>query len=140
MRAVQLAGPVPDPEHVRRAVVPVAGQRVASSEGLLVREDERFVARVEVDALQRTVVVQVDAARPHERERTLDLVGDDFVALALQGVRDELLVPRVHATERGEAARRKGAQQVERRNALVIGSEHSIGVRSARVRVEGSRS
>jgi hypothetical protein len=52
--AVELAGAIADPEHVRRAVVPVAGQRVAPGERLLVVQDQRFVAGVEVDALQRS--------------------------------------------------------------------------------------
>ena len=96
VRAVELAGAVADPQQVRRAVVPVAGERVAPGEGLLVGQDERFVARVEVHALQGAVVVEVDAAGLHELQRALDLVGDHLVALALERVGDELLVPRVH--------------------------------------------
>ena len=42
--AVELAGALADPEHVGRAVVPVAGERVLAGERLLVAEDERLVA------------------------------------------------------------------------------------------------
>ncbi len=99
-------------------------------------ENEGFVAGVEVHGLQRLIVGEVDAAGLHEREGALDLVRDDLVALALERVGDELLVPRVHTTERGVATRRKGAQQVERRDALVIGGEEPIGVRATRFGVE----
>ena len=111
-------------------------ERVATGERLFVGEDEGLVAGVEVDALERAVVVQVDAAGLHELQRPFDLVGDDLVALALEGVGDELLVPRVHPRERGEAAGREGAQQVERRDALVVGGEQALGVGSARGGVE----
>ena len=50
--AVELAGALADPEHVGRAVVPVAGERVLAGEGLLVAEDERLVAGEEVDLVQ----------------------------------------------------------------------------------------
>ena len=43
MSAVELAGAVADPEHVRRAVVPLAGQAVAAGQGFLVVQQERFV-------------------------------------------------------------------------------------------------
>ena len=52
MGAVELAGALADPEHVGRAVVPVAGERVPAGERLLVAEDQRLVAGVEVDLVQ----------------------------------------------------------------------------------------
>ena len=53
MGAIDLAGPVADPEHVRGAVVVVAGDRVDPGERLLVGEDQRLMARVEVDLVER---------------------------------------------------------------------------------------
>ena len=50
--AVGLPGALADPEQVGRAVVPAAGERVLPGEGLLVAEDERLVARVEVDLVE----------------------------------------------------------------------------------------
>ena len=50
--AVELARALADPEHVGRAVVPLAGERVLPGERLLVAEQQRLVARVEVDLVQ----------------------------------------------------------------------------------------
>ena len=74
--AVELAGALADPEHVGRAVVPVAGERVLPGEGLLVAEDERLVAGVEVDLVQLGLGLGVDAAGLHEPQGPVDLVGD----------------------------------------------------------------
>ena len=73
MRAVELAGALADPEQVRRAVVPVAGEAVLAGERLLVVEEQRLVRRVEVDLVQLELGVEVDAARGHEAQRPLDL-------------------------------------------------------------------
>src|SRR3546814_9315042 len=50
--AVELAGPLTDPEHVGRAVVPLAGEGVLAGERFLVAEDQRLVAREEVDLVE----------------------------------------------------------------------------------------
>ena len=52
VRAVELAGAVTDPEQVRRAVVPVAGEAVLAGERLLVAEQQRLVGRVAVDLVE----------------------------------------------------------------------------------------
>ena len=83
VRAVDLAGALADPQQVRGAVVPVAGEAVAAGERLLVAEEQRLVRRVEVDLVQLRLVVEVDAARGHEVQRPLDPVGDLVVATAL---------------------------------------------------------
>ena len=62
--AVELAGPLADPEHVRGAVVPVAGERVLAGEGLLVVEQQRLVAREEVDLLDRCLRRRGRSRRP----------------------------------------------------------------------------
>ena len=74
--AVELAGALADPEQVGRAVVPVAGERVPAGERLLVAEDQRLVAGVEVDLVQGGSASSVDAAGLHEAQRPVDLVGD----------------------------------------------------------------
>ena len=74
MRAVELVGAVPDPQQVRGAVVPVAGEAVAAGERLLVAEEQRFVRRVEVDFVELGLGVEVDAARGHEAQRAVDLL------------------------------------------------------------------
>ena len=50
----RLARPFADPQHVRRAVVEVARDRVLPGERFLVAEDEGLVARVEVDLWRRS--------------------------------------------------------------------------------------
>ena len=65
--AVELACPVAHPEHVRRAVVPVAGQRVAPGQRLLVVEQQRLVARQEVDLVEGVLRGEVDAAGAMKR-------------------------------------------------------------------------
>ena len=96
MGPVELTGAVADPDHVGRAVVPIAGEGVHAGEALLVGQDQRLVAREEVDLVQALLGPEVDAARRHEAQGAVDLRGDALVALALAGRRDELLVPQVH--------------------------------------------
>ena len=136
MGAVDLPGALADPQQVRRAVVPVAGEAVAAGERLLEAEDQRFVRRVEVDFVQLRLVREVDAARRHEMQGPLDAVGDLFVAAPLTAGRDELEVPLVHAVEVGEAALGERAQQVERGRGLVVAAQHALRIGPARDRVE----
>ena len=120
VRASQLVRSLADPEHVRRAVVPVAGQRVLPRQRLLVVEHEALVARPQIDAVEPLRLGDVDPAGADEVERALDLGGERLVALSLGRARDELLVPRVHLGEIGEAAVREGADEVERGRGLVV--------------------
>ena len=133
VRPVGLPRPLPDPEEVRRARVPVAGRRVAAHERLLVVEQERLVARPHVDLVDRALVAEVDPDRLHEPQRAADLVRDHLVAPALERARDELLVPRVHLRQVGEATLRERAEQVERRDRLVVRLHHPLGVGHARL-------
>ena len=80
--AVELTGAVADPEHVGRAVVGLAGERVRSGQRLLVLEQEALVARPDVDLVQRALATEVDPDRLHEAQRSLDLAGERLVALA----------------------------------------------------------
>ena len=137
MGAVELAGAVTDPDHVRRAVVPVAGERVLPGQALLVGQDQRLVARPEVDLVQALLGAEVDAAGRHEAQGAVDLRRDALVAPPLGRRRDELLVPQVHLGEVGEAALGEGAQQVERRGRLVVGGHQPFGVRRPGVGLEG---
>ena len=121
--AVELAGAVADPDHVGRAVVPVAGEGVDPGQALLVGEDQRLVARPEVDLVQAVLGSEVDAAGGHEPQGTVDLRRDALVALALRLEAHELLVPQVHLGQVGEPALGEGPQQVERGGRLVVGGD-----------------
>ena len=103
VRAVERPRSLPDPEHVRRAVVPVARERVAARQPLLVVEQQALVARPDVDLVQLRRRREVDPAGRHEGERALDLGGERLVAATLRGARDEVLVPGVHLRQVGEA-------------------------------------
>ncbi len=129
MGAVELAGAVADPEQVRRAGVPVTGDRVASGQGLLEVEDQRLVARPDVHLVEGRQRARVDAARSHEPECALDVVCQDGVPLSLERRGgDELVIPGMHAREVGKPALREGAEQVERRRRLVIGRQETLRV------------
>ncbi len=128
MRAVELPRPLARPQEVGGARVPVAGRRVASHERLLVVEQERLVARPDVDLVDDALVAEVDADRLHEPQRATDLARDSLVAPSLERARDELLVPGVHLRQVGEAALREGAQQVERGDGLVVRLHHPLRI------------
>ena len=133
MGAVGLMRALADPQHVRRAVVPVAGEAVLAGERFLVAEDQRLVAGVDVDLAQVGVALGVDAGGAHEPQRPVDLAGDAVVALALRARRDELLVPRVDAAEGGEAALGERPQQVQRRRRLVVRLDEAIRIGDPRL-------
>ena len=127
--AVELAGALADPQHVRRAVVPVAGERVLPGERLLVAEDQRLVAGVEVDLVQAGLGCSVSMPQArHEPQGPVDVVGHAVVAPALGARRHELLVPLVDLGQVGEAALGERPQQVQRRRRLVVGLHQPVGV------------
>ncbi|CAB5057291.1 unannotated protein [freshwater metagenome] len=125
---VELARALADPEHVGRAVVPTSGQRVLTCERLLVPEQQRFVARVHVDLVQRGGGLGVHPAGAHEAQRPIDLLGELFVALALGARRDEFLCPLVHAMEVCKPTLGESPKEVERGRRLVIRLNETIRV------------
>ncbi len=131
VRAVELASALADPQHVRRAVVPAAAQRVLTGERLLVAEQQRLVTGVEVDLVQVVVVLGVDTAGPHEPQGSVDLGGELVVGAALGARCDELLRPGVDPAEVGETTLGEGAQQVQRRGRLVVGLHQPFGRRAS---------
>ena len=127
VRAVELPGALADPQHVRRAVVPPAAQRVLAGERLLVAEQQGLVAGVEVDLVEVVVVLGVDAAGTHEPQGPIDLCSHLVVGPALGARCHELLRPGVDTGEIGEAALGERTQQVERRCRLVVGLHEPVG-------------
>ena len=134
VRAAELSRAVSDPEHVRRAVVRLTGERVGARERLLVLEEKALVARPDVDLVERSLGRQVDPDRLHEAERTLDLARQRLVALAGGRARHELAVPRVDVREIGEPALRERPQEVEGGRRLVVGVDEALGVGHPRLR------
>ena len=118
----------PHPEHVGRAVVPVAGQRVAPGERLLVVEDQRLVAGPEVDLVEGVLAGEVDAAGVHEPQGAVDPLGDVLEAPPLGRGGHELLVPGVDLAEVGEPALGEGPQQVEGGHRLLVGGHQPARV------------
>src|SRR6266851_155054 len=75
MAVIELAGAVADPDHMTRGRVPVAGGGVDPREGLLVAEQQRFVAGVDIGGAQLGVAFEVEPAGAHEVQRVRDAIG-----------------------------------------------------------------
>ena len=87
MGVVGLAGAVADPDHVGGGAAPGAGMRgVLARHRLLVAEQQRLVAGVEVGGLELGMALEIEAAGLHEAERLGDAVGEFQVALRLRGI------------------------------------------------------
>ena len=104
---------------------------------LLVLEQERLVAGVEVDRLERVRGVLIDPGGLHEVERVADPVRHLAVLLGLLAI-GKAEGPGVDLVDVGIAAGREGAQQVERRCGLGIRLQHPRGIRGARLGREGN--
>ena len=131
MRAVRLARAVADPEEVRRAGVAVAGGGIHARQRLLVGQQQRLVAGVELRLAHLRQVGH--AAGLHEAERLVDAVREVGVARGERAARHEAEVPAVHLVQVGIAAGGEGAQQVQRRRRLHVGELHPRRVGHARL-------
>src|SRR6185437_14322999 len=74
MTVLELAGAVADPDHVARGRVPVAGRGIDPRHRLLVAEQERLMAGVEIGRAQLGMAFEVEAAGAHEIERIRNAV------------------------------------------------------------------
>jgi len=131
-----LARAFADPEHVGRAVVPLAGRRIDPGQRLLVGQKQRLVRGIELGLADLRRRLRVEPARRHEIQGLGQPVGQRLVALALRRTGDEILVPRMHPVEIGIAALGEGAQQVQRGGRLVVGLDQALRVGLARGGVE----
>ena len=129
VRAVELPGPLPHPHHVGGRVVVEAGGVLGAGERPLVLEQQRLVAGVELDHVAGGP--EVDPDGPHERQRPLDVPGDQLVPLPRRRPPDEVLVPGVHLVQVGEAAVGEAAQQVQRGGAVLVRPHEPARVRDA---------
>ncbi|MOA10002.1 hypothetical protein D3C78_1298710 [compost metagenome] len=134
MCAIELAGAVADPQHVRRAVVVVAGQAVLAHEGFFVVQQQCLVGGEKAGFAQLRGAVQ--AAGAHEGQGLVDAVGQLVVFVGQRRIGDEVQVPLVHLVQVGETALGEGAQQVEAGGGLVVGLQQAVGVRYAAFFVE----
>ena len=129
MRAVQLAGAVADPEEMRRTGIGVAGRGIDARQRLLIGQQQRLVAGVEIRLADLRRGFGGHAAGAHEVQRLVDPRRQILVAGGQRAALDEAEVPAMDAVQIGIAAGREGAQQVERARRLEIAGLHPRGVR-----------
>jgi hypothetical protein len=134
---IELAGAIADPDHVAGGRVPVAGRGIDAGERLLVAEQQRLMAGVEIGRAQLGMAFQIKPAGAHEVQRVRDAVGQFLVTPRLRGIFQETQHPLMHRAEIGEAAGRERAQQVERRRRLAIGHQLALRIGRARLFREG---
>ncbi len=99
-----------------------AGQR------LLVAEQQRFVAGVEIGGAQLGMAFQIEPAGLHEGERLGNPVGELDISLRLLPVGDGFQHPLVDATEARIAAMGEGAQQIEGGGRPAVGLDLPAGI------------
>src|SRR5712671_7225608 len=133
MGVVELPGAVADPDHVARGRVPVPGSRVDAGKSLLVAEQQRLMAGVEIGGAQLGMALEIEAAGAHEIQRIRDAVSQLLVAPRLLGILQEAEHPLVHTAEIGQAAGGERAQQIERRGRLPV--RHQLTLRIGRARL-----
>ena len=130
MRAVQVAGPLADPEQVRGGVVRESGAAVDAGQRPLELQQQPLVAGVELDPVE---LLRIGAARLHERQRPVDLAGELLVALPGRALRDEVLVPRVYLVQVGVATIGERPAEVQGARRGVVGAQQPGGVGAARL-------
>ena len=78
---IELAGAIADPQHVAGGAVPVARGRIDAGHRLLVAEQQRLVAGVEIGRAQLGMAFRIEPAGAHEVERLGDAVGELLVVV-----------------------------------------------------------
>ncbi len=136
MRAVELTRTFADPQHVRRGVVPVARGRIDARHGLLIVEQQGFVAGKEINLADLRVAFRRHADRRHEAQRFGNLFRQGAVTLTLRAARNEAKRPLMDIVQIGIATVGEGAQQVQRRRRLVVGLQQALRIRNTRFRRE----
>ena len=109
MTMIELAGAVADPDHVARCCVPVARRGIDTREGLLVTEQQRFMAGVKIGSAQFGMALKIEAARLHEIQRIRNAIRQFLVTTRLRRVLEKTKHPLMHASQIGEPARRERA-------------------------------
>ena len=115
-----------------RGVVPVAAGGIDARHRLLVGQQQRFVAGVEIGGAQLRHRIRGDAAGRHEVQRFGNALRQTFILFAGRRVRDEAQHPAMDIVQIGITALREGAQQIERRRRLGIGLHQPLRIGNAR--------
>ncbi len=123
--AVELTGPLADPDEVAGHVVRLLGARVDAGQRVLVLEDQRLVAGVEVDPVE---LVGVGADGLHEGERPVDLLAELLVAPADRRAAHEVGVPGVHLAQVGVPTGDERADEVQRGRGRVVDLDQPLRV------------
>jgi hypothetical protein len=97
MAVVELTGAIADPDHVARGRIPVAGGGIDPGEGLLIAEQQRFMAGVDIGGAQFGMAFEIEPAGAHEIQRVGDPVRQLLVTARLRGILEEAQHPLVHA-------------------------------------------
>jgi len=126
VRTVQLPGAVANPQKVPGGVIRLTGPRVDPGQGMLVLQDQRLMAGVEVHGPEYVVV---NAAGHHEGESAIDLVRQVLILHASRGVLDEVGVPAVHTSQVGEPAGDERPRQVQGGRGRVVDLQEPLRIR-----------
>ena len=90
VRMIRLAGAVADPKHVGRSTTEGAGMGgILARHRLLVAEQQRLMAGVELGTLELGMAFEIEAASLHEAERLADAVGELLIMMRLRRVLGE---------------------------------------------------
>jgi hypothetical protein len=96
-------------------------RRILARHGLLVAEQQRLVAGVELGALELGMALEIEPAGLHEAEGLGDAIGQLLVVVRLRRILDEAERPLPHIGEIGVAAVGECAQQVQGRGGVAKG-------------------
>src|SRR4030081_125732 len=104
MAVIELAGAVADPDHMARGRVVTAAGGIDPGEGLLIAEQQRLVAGIEIRGAETGIDREVQAAGAHEIERLRNPVGQVHVALRLRRILYRFEHPLMNIVHRGTNA------------------------------------
>src|SRR6516225_7361813 len=137
MGVIGLPRAVADPQHVRRGAAEGARARgILPRHRLLVAQQERLMAGVEIGALELGMALEIEPAGLHEVERLRYAVGELLVMVRLRRVLDKAERPLADIGQIGVAAVHEGAQQIERGSRMPVGLDLPDRVGPARFFVE----
>ena len=137
MRRTFEAGAIANPQHVRRGVIPLAGERILTGQRLLIRQQQRLMAGVETGSLDLRDSLWRDAAGFHEGQRLTDAVGHIFELLCPGRTAHEIVGPCMHLMQVCVTALAECAKQVQRCGCLAVRLDHAFGIGLTRCRLKG---